>query len=179
MKQLILSFFLTIMIQESDNHGVIFDDPDSVTIILSELQSNEIPNSIWDSVHIKKLTIRKNRLTSTWKTYPPLSWYETRELAPPFWELPNEIGSLKNLEYLYLVDLDINSLPETIAGLQKIKILNLSLNKLTLHNELEKFKQLKNLKDLKIMGNHYDSLEMKKFKKDFQHIDIKYTSEDK
>lgn len=147
---------------------------DSIVITLSELESEKIPKTIWNSENIKKLKIQRVLLEDNWSTFPPLSWFENRELNPPFWIIPKDIGKLENLEYLDLKNLDIHKLPASITKLQKLKELDLSFNKLKLSKELTKLGKLKNLKELRLFGNHYEVDAMEKFKNKFPEIEVEY-----
>lgn len=146
-------------------------------ITLDELTTGVMPFEIGEWINITHLIIRKTTTKNQWVSYPPLSWYEKRELKPPYWRIPETIGNLKNLKSLSLVALDISELPHSITKLQKLETLNLSLNKLQLSNEFDKFRKLKALKDLKVVGNHFDEEEMVEFKREFPKMNIAYKSE--
>lgn len=156
------------------SQGIEYINDTTVLITLSELESDTIPNVIWSSMQIVELKIQKTRPQGRWESHPPLSWYENRELTPPYWSLPNKLGNLENLEFLYLSNLDINELPNSITNLSKLRILDLSLNKLRLTDELDKLKKLKNLDELRLLGNHYEAGIMEEFKKEFADIEIEY-----
>lgn len=149
-----------------------------MVITLDQLISNEIPNEVWDTEKITDLKIQKTQPKSQWSSRPPLSWYETVEFTAPYWILNSNIGRLKNLESLTLVDLDIRTLPDSLTQLQNLRKLNVSFNKLEISNEIEKLKQLKNLEHLTLYGNHYDSLEMQKFQEMFPALVIEFKGDD-
>ena len=157
--------------------GIHHVSENSVIVTLSELESGQIPDSVWNSSEIKELKIQKSQPEGNWTTHPPLSWFESRELKPPCWNVPESIAKLEKLESLYLVNLDISALPDAIAKLHQLRILGVSLNKLQLSNELSKFKQLNNLEVLTLPGNHFDAEEMEKFKDSLPEVKIKYREE--
>lgn len=109
----------------------------SIVITLSELKYDEIPDTLWDSLNINELKIQKSLPDGIWTTQPPLTWFENREIKPPYWSVPEGLTKLKNLEVLYLVNLDIKELPDSITKLQKLKVLDLSFNKLQLSDEVK------------------------------------------
>ncbi|MFY0593437.1 hypothetical protein [Roseivirga sp.] len=150
----------------------------SIILILDELSTKEIPDSLWNNAELIRLTIQKTRPKTKWGTHPPLSWYETVEFTPPYWELSDKVGKLKRLKSLILADLDIKTLQESIIQLKHLEILNLSFNKLELSEELSKLKALKSLKHLILIGNHYDPHEMEDYQKEFPNLRIEYKAEE-
>ncbi|MBX2844049.1 MAG: hypothetical protein KTR26_19920 [Flammeovirgaceae bacterium] len=155
-----------------------FKNEKSAVINLDEIQTNEIPHEIGELTTIEKLIIQPTKTNGNWSVYPALSWYENREIKPPYRFIPVEIGQLKALKSLSLVNLDIKELPETLIHLQSLEFLNVSLNKLELENELPKFRVLKKLKHLMVLGNHYNELEMQKFKAEFPSLNFEYKGEE-
>ena len=148
-------------------------NPDTVVITLDEEESNEISIRISELSKTTELKIQKSKPKQDWVAHPPLSWYESRELKPPYWKIPESIGQLHHLKSLYLVNLDISELPNSFTQLQNLEFLDLSLNKLNLSNELPKI----NLKHLKVLGNHFDEVEIQQFKEEFPNVKIEYKSE--
>lgn len=162
-----------------------YQDQETVVIYLDELgvptdrqDYYDIPSTISQLTQVKDLTIRLDRPEGSWSTYPPISWYETREFKKPFRHLPESVGELKNLRSLTLTNLDIHTLPESIANLTSLNELNLSMNKLDLTKELPKLGTLTNLKSLHVIGNHYDPLVMQSFMEANPHIDVTYRVEE-
>ncbi len=162
-----------------------YQDQEAVVIYLDELgvptdrqDYYDIPSTISELTQVKDLTIRLDKPEGSWSTYPPISWYETRELKKPFRHLPESVGELKNLRSLTLTNLDIHTLPESIANLTSLNKLNLSMNKLDLTKELPKLGSLTNLKSLNVIGNHYDPLVMQSYMEANPQIDVNYKVEE-
>ena len=112
-----------------------------------------------------------------WAALPPISWYERRSIKPPFYYLPDSIGNLTQLRSLIIVNLDLKSLPSSITNLKNLEYLDVSLNKLDLTLEMQKFYELPNLKHLRVFGNHFDEEVMLKFKERFPNVILEYNSE--
>ena len=94
----------------------------TAVLVLDELGADEIPKEIGQLTHAESIIIHATRPEGEFQFYPPVSWYERRELKPPFRTLPirtlpKEIGQLKNLKSLSLVNLDIHELPTTFSQL--------------------------------------------------------------
>ena len=154
-----------------------FQNQTNVIIYLDELNTDRIPKDIGQLAQVTDLTIQLTRPEGDWTIYPPLSWYETRELKESYRELPQSIGQLQMLKSLRLSNLDIHELPETIANLVNLEFLDVSMNKLNISNELPKLKALPNLKHLKVLGNHFNEEEMQEFKRQNPNIQIEYNGE--
>ncbi|MEP4531834.1 MAG: hypothetical protein ABJ004_02030 [Cyclobacteriaceae bacterium] len=154
-----------------------FQNEATVLINLDELPARRIPEEIGQLTSVNGLTIQPSQPTGNWTDYPPLSWYETRELKEPFLELPASIGQLTSLKSLRLSNLDIHELPESISQLKNLEFLDLSMNKLKLSNELPKLTQLSKLKHLRISGNHFHEEEMKEFQRQNPNIKVEYKDE--
>jgi len=164
--------------QEFSSNGIVFTDKNSVTIFLDELDNGDIPEKFWDVDNITELKIVKTRPQSSWVTLPPLSWFEERKLDPPYWKLPKEISKLQSLKSLYLINIDLPSLPNSISKLKELETLDLSMNKLELSRELVKLKELDQLEKLILLGNHYEESVMNEFVQEHSHTDIKYRQEE-
>ena len=104
--------------------------------------------------------------TSGWTIYPPLSALQQMTERPPFRQLPDEITELTNLKTLGLVGLDLKTLPDNFDKLENLDSLNLIFNKLTISNETEKLKKLKNLKYLALFGNRVDKVDIRELKRE-------------
>jgi len=149
----------------------------ALVVTINELVTQEIPDSVWSNLNTTQLIIQKERPKKQWSTRPPLSWYEHLDFAPPYWVLNDKIGQLTELKSLILFEMDIQILPDSIVELQKLEVLNLSFNKLEISNELDKLKQLRNLKHLILYGNHYVESEMQVYKNMFPDLIIEYKDE--
>ena len=155
-----------------------FQNQEVVVISLQELQVDQIPHEIGYLTNTIDLTIQLEKSKEGWAVYPPLSWYEERELKEPFLQLPETISNLNKLKSLQLSNMDIHQLPKSISKLKNLEFLDLSMNKLDLSKELPKLLALPNLKRLRVQGNHYDEDDMEKFKKRNPNIHIIYKAED-
>lgn len=142
-----------------------------VEIVLSNYGLEEIPGEIGTLKNVKQLTLLKDS-SKGWVIYPPMSAFSNRELTPPFYSLPKEITELQQLESLTIIGLNIHSLPENFEKLENLKQLNLSLNKLTLSNEVEKIVRLKKLKTLSLFGNKIDSAGLRFIKQERPDIQL-------
>ncbi|MEM6845980.1 MAG: hypothetical protein AAF944_00495 [Bacteroidota bacterium] len=150
----------------------------AAVLVLDELGTNEIPKEIGQLTHAESIIVHATRPEGNIQLYPPVSWYERRELKPPFRTLPKEIGQLKNLKTLRLIHLDIHELPTNLSQLESLEYLDLSLNKLDLTQELPKLRGLPNLKHLAVWGNHFDEAQMQQFQADLPNVKLEYKSEE-
>jgi Leucine-rich repeat (LRR) protein len=148
-------------------------DKEEVTIVLNSYGLDSIPKEIRQLKKAKSLTISFDTLEG-WTIYPPLSALNERIDSPPFNTLPDEITELKNLERLTIHGLDIARLPDNFGNLENLEHLDLSMNKLTVSNELVKLKGLKNLKYLSLFGNRIDTLIIKNWRNENPDIKIDY-----
>lgn len=151
--------FLLTSCSTTENKKGLFDDlagNETVVIYLAKYHLDSIPSDIGKLKKVKSLYITKDS-TNGWTVYPPLSALQKRNEIPPFRQLPDEITDLSELRNLALIDLDLKRLPDDFAKLQKLDSLSLILNKLTISNEIEKLKKLKNLKYLRLWGNNVDT----------------------
>lgn len=139
-------------------------DKEVVVIYLSKYDLDHVPADIGKLTKAKSLSIRKDSATG-WTIYPPLSARGQWKKMPPFRQLPDEITNLSELRKLSLAALDLTELPDDFAKLQKLDSLDLFMNKLTISNEVEKLKQLKNLKYLVLVGNDIDTADINELKK--------------
>lgn len=148
-------------------------DKETVVLILSKYDLDGVPSEIGRLTNTKRLYITAD--SSGYTIYPPLgtSSQPTKATLPTLDErLPNEITTLTNLKYLGLVRLNLTVLPDDFGKLNNLDTLDLSLNRLTISNEIEKFKGLKELKFLGLMGNVVDSTDIVKLKKDNPNLKI-------
>jgi len=81
-----------------------FQNQQSVVITLDELETNEIPDEIEELINITEVKVQKTRPQHKWVTYPPLSWYERRELKAPLYasKINFQIRVTFHLHLLYL-----------------------------------------------------------------------------
>ena len=99
------------------------------------------------------LVVSPDPLETGWTIYPPLSAFEEYIDRPPFRYLPNEITGLTKLRDLTLRQLAIKTLPIEFDRLENLEKLDLSINKLTIKDEIDKLRNLKKLKQLTLFGN--------------------------
>lgn len=140
-----------------------FQAKEHVVIYLKRHQLEAIPKEIGTLKYAKRVEVSMDS-AGGWVVFPPLSALMRMADQPPFSHLPKEITHLENLEYLALFNLNIRELPENFERLQKLDTLILSLNKLTITNELEKLTQLRSLKYLSVYGNKITPDDVQKLK---------------
>ncbi|MGC3948135.1 MAG: leucine-rich repeat domain-containing protein [Chryseolinea sp.] len=138
-------------------------DQETVSIYLSKYDLDSVPPAIGDLAKVRRLSITKDS-TSGWNIYPPLSAFRLWIERPPFRHLPAEITKLKTLRKLDLVYLDLVDLPDDFDSLQNLDSLDLSLNKLTIANEVDVINGLRRLKYLALFGNKVDTADVVKLK---------------
>lgn len=134
---------------------------ESVVLFLSKYNLDGVPSEIGQLTNTKRLYITAD--SGGYTIYPPLgtSAQPTYSTYPTLDErLPDEITTLTNLRYLGLVRLNLTVLPDDFGKLNNLDTLDLSLNRLTISNELGKLKKLKKLKFLGLMGNIADSTDI-------------------
>lgn len=141
-----------------------FLNKETALIYLSQHNLDSVPAEIGRLKKVKSLYITKDS-TSGWAINPPLSEIQQMTEIPPFRELPTELGELTSLKNLGLVGLDLKQLPDNFGQFQHLDSLNLMINKLTISEEIEKIKELKNLKYLALFGNKVDSIDISELKK--------------
>lgn len=149
--------------QEKQNPFDELVDESVVTLYLQHYQLDSVPPDVLKLRAATHLSIMKDT-TSGWTIYPPLSAISQTIVEPPFRQLPPELGELKNLQSLALVGLDLVALPESMKNLQHLDTLDLTLNKLTIANEVETLSQLTNLRYLAVLGNKVDSIDIQNLK---------------
>lgn len=139
-------------------------DKEVVVIYLSKYDLKHVPADIGKLTKAKSLYILRDSATG-WTIYPPLSAKGQWKKTPPFRQLPDEITNLSELRNLSLAALDLTQLPDNFGKLKKLDSLDLFMNKLTISNEVEKLKQLKNLKYLVLFGNDVDTADINELKR--------------
>ena len=120
-----------------------------VIISLNDYNLDSIPPAIKVLSGAKKLYVSKDT-SKGWTLYPPLS--ALGDATQPR-HLPVEIGELSNLQSLTLVNLGLVTLPSELKKLRSLDTLMLFANQLTISNEIDKLKELTNLKYLGLLGN--------------------------
>ena len=121
--------------------------PKNVSIDLIGKHLKSVPDSILENKDITTLNLGSSKMVF----YPPLSALVDSN-ANEISELPNDIGTLKNLKVLKVSSNRLTRLPESIIKLTCLEDLDLSINKeLDIVRELDKLKQLPKLKVLKIV----------------------------
>ena len=171
----ILIFLLTISCEP--NH--VFKDlvnKEKVFIALDKYELDSIPKEIGKLKKAKELEIFNDSVEG-WTIYPPLSAMDQRIDSPPFRALPEELLHLGGLKKLTLYGLDIKTLPNNLEKLKELEYLDLSMNKLTIGNEISKLKKLPKLKRLELFGNRINMLQIEKWRKENPEVKISYGEE--
>jgi Leucine-rich repeat (LRR) protein len=167
MRLLLLLVALLIGCTTTEKKKELFDnflDKETAVIYLSQYNLDSVPAEIAKLKKVKSLYITKDSING-WAIYPPSSEIQRMMEIPPFRQLPIELGELTHLKNLGLVGLDLKQLPNNFGQLQDLDSLNLTMNKLTISEEIEKLKELKNLKYLALFGNRVDSIDVSELKK--------------
>jgi Leucine-rich repeat (LRR) protein len=166
--QILLITTLLISCSTTEKNQYLFErltDQETVTIYLSKYHLDSIPSEIGRLKKARKLYVTLDS-SSGWTIYPPLStFFQQRAEKPPFKLLPSEITELSNLKNLRLVELNLKQLPDDFGTLENLDSLDLTLNKLTISNELDKLMKLKKLKYLGLFGNSVEATDIEKLKK--------------
>lgn len=178
MIRLIMVFPLFILLScNTDNqNNNLFDDlvgKTDVAIFLNTFQIDSVPSEIGQLIGVRRLYIASDSITG-WTVYPPFNAMSERINTPPFRHVPDEITTLTSLETLVLNDLDLVSLPDDFGNLKNLDSLSLFLNKLIISNEMEKLKQLKNLKYIGLFGNRVDSLDVHELQRSIPGIFVQW-----
>lgn len=130
-----------------------FSDKDSVVIALKQYGLKELPEDIGRLTQAITLVVSPDSIKNQWTIYPPLEAFDEYIDNPPFRYLPDAITTLSKLKYLSLRQLAIKKLPKDFDRLVNLEELDLSINKLTIRNEINKLKNLKKLRRLILFGN--------------------------
>ncbi len=149
-----------------------FQNKEEIVFVLSEYGLDSIPPGIGTLKKVEKLIISRDSIKSGWTIHPPLSYLDTMIDKPPFQNLPDEIIELGELHFLSISELNIKTLPARFGEMTLLDSLDLSMNKLTLSNELDKLKSLKNLKYLNLIGNRVDSLDVEELKRSIPGLEV-------
>lgn len=144
---------------------------ETVVLFLSKYDLDGVPKDIEQLTNVKRLFISAD--SGAWTIYPPLSALPQPTDNTLNERLPNEITKLTNLKYLGLVRLNLTTLPDDFGKLNNLDSLDISFNRLTISNEIEKLKELKELKYLELTGNVVDSTDIIKLKKENPSLKIK------
>ena len=173
MISLIISIFILFIFQScKDLDEPSFNDlsnQESVKIVLADYNLDQVPPQIKELSNAEELEIISDR---KWKVYPPVSFFEIKEVSPPFKNLPDEITTLSKLKRLRVVDLNLRELPKDFQKLENLEELDLSFNKLQISNEMGKLRALPNLRHLNVVGNLVDTIELKSWMKVNQNLKI-------
>lgn len=175
LKLIILTFFISSCSAISKKKQL-FDnltDKETVVLVLGKYNLDKVPSEIGLLTTTKRLYITAD--SGGYTIYPPLgkSQQPTYSTYPKLDDrLPDEITTLTNLKYLGLVRLNLTTLPDDFGKLKGLDTLDLSLNRLTISNEINKLRELKDLKFLELTGNVVDSTDIEKLKKDNPNLKI-------
>lgn len=136
-------------------------NPEAVFIVDNNL--SKIPDSVFLKENLSILSISQEGFT----LYPPLSSLGSDSISKmPLNKLPEQLGELKNLEYLKISGSAIKKLPSSFSKLKNIEKLDISLNSgLKIINEIDKLKKLPQLKYLNIFGTDFSEQELEIIKK--------------
>ena len=144
-----------------------------VYISLNKYELESVPKDIGHLKDVRELYISRDSMQG-WSLYPPISAIDELVDSPPFKKLPEEFLTLQKLEKLTLHGLDISRLPKDFYKLRNLEYLDLSMNKLTITNEISKLKKLKKLKYLDLVGNRVEKIQIEKWQTENPNIEIKY-----
>jgi Leucine-rich repeat (LRR) protein len=155
-KNILTIIFLINTIAAMSQNNNLFSDiahRDTIAIALRKYGLKEVPRDIGELKNAIVLVIAPDSVQPGWTIYPPPSAFEEYIDKAPFRYLPVEITTLVNVRDLTLTKLAIKTLPADFGKLGNLERLDLSINKLTIKNEIEKLKELKKLKQLGLFGN--------------------------
>lgn len=172
MRSFLVLAILTIGCSPTEKKNTLFAhhaNNETVVIYLSNYGLDSVPEEIGELKKVKNLYITQDSAAG-WTIYPPLSALQP---TPPFRHLPDAITKLSALKNLSLVGLNLKTLPTDFGDLQQLDSLNLMLNKLTISNELEKLKKLKNLKYAVLTGNQVDTADINSLRKEKPDLIVK------
>lgn len=91
--------------------------------------------------------------------------------------LPEELCLAKNLEDLDVSDLGISQLPEIISNLSKLRLLDISFNRIDVAKEVEKILSMRNLEVLKIYGCNFTEHDFTKINNAIPNLKILFSQE--
>lgn len=171
---ILLTAFLAGCRTHDESHKLFTDllEKDNVVIVLNRYQLDSVPPEIGELKKAKVLVISNDSLHG-WTIYPPLSVLDQKN-DQPLKRLPDEITSLTNLKGLTIHGLNIRTLPEDLGNLKNLEYLDLTMNKLVVSDELDKLRKLKNLKYLALFGNRIDTISVKALEIENPGIQIEY-----
>lgn len=179
MKILYLAFFIfslgssDLCAQEKCNSNIEFEVGDTATY-----RQRLLPLFSCDS--LKSLTIKISS-NKGWVVFPSVQGINSRVKYTNNTKLgflPEELGSLKHLEYLDLSNLGISQLPVSLVNLSNLKTLNMSFNRIAISGDIEKILSLSSLKTLKIYGCDFNEDDLLRIKTNRPDIRVLYTMDD-
>ena len=142
-------------------------DQKEVDICLEDYGLEHIPDDIGLLTNVERLSITPK--SKSWLVFSITPWDEY-----PDNPLTEEIGKLINLRVLTLNVLELTSLPDSFVELQLLDTLRLPGNHLDINLEMEKLKQLPNLKYLDVLGNKIDNDKVEQWLQENPNLYIKY-----
>jgi hypothetical protein len=91
--------------------------------------------------------------------------------------LPEELTLARNLESLDVSDLGLDQLPQNFAGFSKLKVLDISFNRISISKELKNIVSIDSLEVLKIYGCNFSAADLKEMSRHRPKLKIFYTQE--
>lgn len=138
--------------------------------------SSSLPDSIFQK---KKLT----GLKIIWEEYtlfqPSIAFGPDSSKANQLKELPERIGELTELDTLIVNCTGIKTLPKSIVKLQQLKLLDLAMNaNIDAAAELDKLKQLPQLKKLIIFGTGTSGFGYREITNELKNVQVLITADE-
>ncbi|MEQ8417116.1 MAG: hypothetical protein RIB71_21720 [Imperialibacter sp.] len=148
---------------------------EEVVIVLSSYGLDSLPPDVGLLKNARELTISYDSVKlGQWVVLPPLNALYEMVDRPPFHILPAEITQLPRLNKLSIIGLNLRQLPKDFDKLKQLEYLDLSMNKLTVTNELNKLSGLPLLKKLVVFGNRIDTAILKNWNNQHPDLEIIY-----
>lgn len=139
------------------NYDMTAQDFEKVIIANSAEELTEQLENVTNKEQVTRLFILVKDNIRSWQVIPIWNSMYQYDNQPhnydnPITDLPVVIEQFKNLEYLDVSNLGLSGLGTSISKLKKLETLNISHNAITLEKEIDKFRELTQLKTVIAFG---------------------------
>jgi hypothetical protein len=147
----------------------------STTIDVSRCSKKELKRKFSDLDSINQLVVVNDPDKVSWVVSPlSRSANDVLKIPEPLIELPKLRSGYNSLTTIIIHGLGLKHFPKGLNKMIALEHLDLSRNNLDLRQKITVLKSINNLKRISIIGNQYDSTEVKAWQADNPQIIIDY-----